>query len=112
MDHQWQVTDREAMETFYAEYRGHDYGEDQIMKCPDCGSVLLQEANYRKGSCCYSYFATPSTTKAEEQANTDELIDGAIETLSAYIDGHSTDDALVQVINELTASQEARQGRS
>lgn len=46
-----------------------------------------------------------------EQAQTDELIDGALETLSAYIDGHSTDDALVQVINELTASQEARQGR-
>jgi hypothetical protein len=47
----------------------------------------------------------------KEQADTDELIDGALETLSAYIDGHSTDDALVQVINELTASQEARQGR-
>ena len=46
-----------------------------------------------------------------EQANTDEMIDRALETLSAYIDGHSTDKELVALINEFTESQEARQAR-
>jgi hypothetical protein len=36
------------------------------MNCPDCGSLVYKNVDYRKGSCCYSMFATPSGPDMED----------------------------------------------
>ena len=52
------------------------------MNCPDCGMKLKEKVNYRKGSCCYSAFATRDN----------RLTIQALELAEAFMSGFEDDE--------------------